>query len=88
MAPFFFEFKKDRKLRPVQDYQYLNTWTVKNDYPLPLIPELIDKLRGAQIFSKLDLRWGFNNIQIKEEDRWKAAFKMNRGRFEPNVMFS
>jgi hypothetical protein len=54
-APFFFIFKKDRKLRPVQDYRYLNTWTVKNDYLLPLIPELIDKLRGAQIFSKLDL---------------------------------
>ena len=60
---------------------------VKNAYPLPLIPELIDKLRGAEIFSKMDIYWGFNNVQIKEEDRWKAAFKTNRGSFEPSVMF-
>src|ERR1700675_2009693 len=45
------------------------------------------KFRGAKVFSKLDLRWGFNNVRIKEGDQWKAAFKTNRGSFEPNVMF-
>ena len=48
--------------------------TVKNKYPLPLIPELITKLRGAKYFTKLDVRWGFNNVWIKEGDEWKAAF--------------
>lgn len=57
------------------------------NYPLPLISELIDKLKGAHVFTKLDLQWGFNNVQIKEGDEWKAAFKMNRGMFEPLVMF-
>ena len=86
-SPFFFIKKKDGSLRPVQDYRYLNSITVKNDYPLPLISDLIDKLQGAKIFSKLDLRWGYNNVRIKEGDQWKAAFKTNRGMFEPLVMF-
>jgi hypothetical protein len=86
-APFFFVDKKDGKLRPTQDYRYLNSWTIRNNYPLPLIPELIDKLRGATVFTKMDLRWGFNNVRIKEGDQWKAAFKTNRGSFEPKVMF-
>jgi len=61
--------------------------TMKNKYLLPLIPELIVKLRGAKYFTKLDVRWGFNNIQIKEGDRWKAAFQTNHGLYEPLVMF-
>jgi len=61
--------------------------TVKNKYPLPLIPELIAKLRGAKYFTKLDVCWGFNNVWIKEGDEWKAAFRTNRGLFEPLVMF-
>ena len=65
----------------------LNAMTVKNKYPLPLIPELIAKLRGAKYFTKLDVRWGFNNVWIKEGDEWKAAFRTNRGLFEPLVMF-
>lgn len=60
--PFFFVKKKDGTLRPVQDYRYLNSIIVKNQYPLPLIPELIDKLKGAKIFSKMDIRWGYNNV--------------------------
>lgn len=55
-SPFFFVGKKDGNLRPCQDYRYLNEGTIKNAYPLPLIPELIDKLKGATVFSKLDLR--------------------------------
>lgn len=86
-SPFFFVKKKDGKLRPVQDYRDLNKGTVKNEYPLPLIPELIDKLKGAKVFSKIDLRWGYNNVRIKEGDEWKGAFKTNRGLFEPLVMF-
>jgi len=86
-APVFFVKKKDGKLRLVQDYRALNAMTMKNKYLLPLIPELIVKLRGAKYFTKLDVRWGFNNIQIKEGDRWKAAFRTNHGLYEPLVMF-
>ena len=52
-----------------------------------LIPELITKLRRAKYFTKLDVRWGFNNVQIKEGDEWKATFQTNCGLFEPLVMF-
>ena len=86
-SPFFFVSKKDGKLRPCQDYRYLNDWTIKNAYPLPLISEIMDKLKGAKYFTKLDVRWGYNNIRIKKGDEWKAAFKTNKGLFEPTVMF-
>jgi hypothetical protein len=76
-SPFFFVKKKDGKLRPCQDYRYLNDWTIKNAYPLPLISEIMDKLKGSQYFTKLDIRWGYNNIRIKGGDEWKAAFKTN-----------
>ena len=78
-SPFFFVKKKDGTLRPVQDYRKLNKMTVKNCYPLPLIQELIDKLKDAKVFTKMDIRWGYNNIRIKEGDEWKAAFRTNRG---------
>ena len=86
-SPFFFIKKKDGTLRPVQDYRKLNDMTIKNRYPLPLIQELLDKLKGARIFTKLDVRWGYNNVRIAEGDEWKAAFTTNRGLFEPMVMF-
>ena len=86
-SPVFFIKKKDGTLRLVQDYRALNAITVKNRYPLPLISELIEKLRGARYFTKLDVRWGFNNIWMKDGDEWKAAFRTNRGLFEPLVMF-
>ena len=85
-SPFFFVDKKDGKLRPVQDYRKLNDITVKNAAPLPLIPDLIDKLQGARYFTKLDVRWGYNNIRIKEGDEHKAAFKTALGLYEPLVM--
>ena len=61
--------------------------TVKNRYPLPLIRELIDKLKGAKYFMALDIRWGYNNVQMKEGDKKKVAFLTNRGLYEPLVMF-
>src|SRR6202040_1325242 len=86
-SPFFFVKKKDGKLRPTQDYRKLNEATIKNRYLLPLISELVDRLRGAKVFTKMDVRWGYNNIRIKEGDEWKAAFRTNVGLFEPTVMF-
>jgi hypothetical protein len=55
MASPFFVKKKDGKLRPYQDYQYLNDWTVRNAYPLPLISEIMDKIKGAKFFTKFDV---------------------------------
>ena len=90
-SPFFFVNKKDSLentgLRPCQDYRKLNAGTIKNMYPLPLISELLDKLKGARYFTKIDLQAGYNNVQIKDGDQWKAAFKTSRGLFEPMVMF-
>jgi len=73
-APVFFIKKKDGSLQLVQDYRALNSMTVKNKYPLPLISELMSQLRGARYFTKLDVRWGFNNVCIKPGDEWKVAF--------------
>jgi len=86
-APVFFIKKKDSSLRLVQDYRALNAVTVKNRYPLPLISKLVSQLRGARYFTKLDVRWGFNNVCIKPGDEWKVAFCTNRSLFEPLVMF-
>ena len=69
----FFVKKKDRKLHLVQDFCALNAMTMINNYPLPLILELIAKLHRAKYFTKLDVQWGFNNVWIKEGDKWKAV---------------
>jgi len=79
--------KATNEERPTQDYRILNEWTIRDRYPLPLISELIDKLSKAKWFSKMDVRWGYNNIRIKEGDEWKAAFVTPLGEFEPTVMF-
>lgn len=86
-SPVFFVKKKDGKLRLIQDYRKLNNITVKNRYPLPLATDIINKLRGAKIFTKFDIRWGYHNIRIKEGDEWKAAFVTNCGLYESRVMF-
>jgi hypothetical protein len=83
----FFIKKKDRKLRFIQDYRALNAITRKNRYPLPLIDDLIHRLKDACYFTKLDFRWGYNNVHIRKGDEWKAAFRTNRGLFEPPVMY-
>lgn len=87
VSPFFFVGKKDGNLHPCQDYQFLNEGTVKNSYPLLLISDLLDKVKKAKIFTKLDLRFSYNNVRIKDGHQWKAAFTTNRGLFEPMVMF-
>jgi hypothetical protein len=86
-SPVFFIKKKDGALWFVQDYRALNAMTMKNQYPLPLINNLINCLQGARFFTKLGVRWGFNNVQIREGDEWKAVFRTNWGLFEPLVMY-
>ena len=87
MALVFFVGKKDKKKQMVQDYRYLNEWTIKNNYPLPLISDVLENIGTKKIFTKMDLRWGYNNVRIKEGDEWKAAFMMPEGSFKPMVIF-
>ena len=82
-APCFYIPKKDGSLQLVQDYRKLNQVTIKDKMPLPLIGEVIDKLKEAKYFNKLDLIWGYNNVRIKEGNKWKAAFLTNKGLFKP-----
>ena len=86
-SAFFFIKKKDGKLRPIQDYQKLNQYTIQNKYPLLLILELILQVKEANLFLKFNIRWGYNNVRIKEGDQHKAAFKTKYGLFELNVRF-
>jgi len=79
--------KKDGSKRMVMNYCNLNNQTIKNNYLLPLITELIDNMGSKKVFIKMDLRWGFNNVRIKERNKWKGAFTMHIGSFEPTVMF-
>jgi len=85
--PVFFVDKKDGSKRMVMNYCILNDQTMKNNYPLPLITDLIDNMGSKRVFTKMDLWWGFNNVRIKERDEWKGAFTMYIGSFEPTVMF-
>ena len=87
MALVFFVEKKDGKKRMVQDYRYLNEWMIKNNYLLPLISNVLENIGTKKIFTKMDLRWGYNNMRIKEGDEWKAVFMILEGLFEPTVMF-
>jgi hypothetical protein len=86
-AASFFIKKKNGKLRPVQDYWPINEWTIKNRYPLPLIPQLIDQLGDTELITTVDIWWGYNMVQIIPEDQHKVAFVTNQGLFEPMVMF-
>jgi len=60
---------------------------IKNRYPLPLIVDVLDGVRKRKVFTKLDLRWEYNNIRIKERDEWKAAFTIYIGAYKPTVMY-
>ena len=85
-APILFVPKKDGSLRLCVDYRALNKITKKNRYPLPLISEILDRLVGAKIFTKLDLRDAYHRIPVAEKDRWKTAFRTRYGHFEYTVM--
>jgi len=61
-APMFFVGNKDGKKYILQDYQYLNEWTIKNNYSLPLISDIVESMGTKKVFTKLDLQWGYNNI--------------------------
>jgi len=65
----------------------LNEWIVKNNYPLSLISDIVENISIKKVFTKLDLRWGYNDIRIKEENEWKVAFITSEGLFESTVMF-
>ena len=71
----------------IMDYRKLNRQTIKNNYPLSLIMDLVDTIRSKRVFTKIDLWWGYNNVRIKEGDEWKAAFTIHMGLFEPVAMF-
>jgi len=67
--------KKDGKRRMVQDYCYVNKFTVKNSYLLPLISSLVDTMGTKKVFTKMDLRWGYNNIRIKKKRQMEGSCK-------------
>ncbi|QRW24057.1 Retrotransposable element Tf2 protein [Rhizoctonia solani] len=85
-SPVMFVPKKDGSRRLVVDYRRLNNRTKKNVYPLPRPDDLMAQLRGAKVFTKLDLRWGYNNVRVKEGDKWKTAFRTKYGLYESLVM--
>jgi hypothetical protein len=85
-CPAIFVKKKDQTLRMCVDYRPLNEVTIKNNYPLPRIDILFDQLTGARVFSKIDLRSGYHQIDIRPEDIPKTAFTTQYGLFEYLVM--
>ncbi|KAF8691051.1 hypothetical protein RHS03_08835, partial [Rhizoctonia solani] len=85
-SPVMFVPKKDGSHCLVVDYCHLNNRTKKNVYPLPRPDDLMAQLHGAKVFTKLDLRWCYNNVQVKEGDKWKTAFCTKYGLYKSLVM--
>ncbi|GJZ12726.1 putative reverse transcriptase domain-containing protein, partial [Tanacetum coccineum] len=85
-APVLFVKKKDRSFRMCIDYRELNKLTVKNRYPLPRIDDLFDQLQGSSVYSKIDLRLGYHQLRVREEDIPKTAFRTRYGHYEFQVM--
>jgi Reverse transcriptase (RNA-dependent DNA polymerase) len=65
----------------------LNSITIKNHYPLPLISKLVNQLQGTKFFTRFNVRWGYQNVQMKAGDEWQAVFCTNHGLYKPLVMF-
>ena len=85
-APVLFMKKKDMTLRLCIDYQQLNRVTIKNRYPLPRIDDLFDQLRGARVYSKIDLRTGYHQLRVREADIPKTVFRTWYAHFEFTMM--
>ena len=85
-APVLFAKKKDMTLRLCIDYRQLNRVTIKNRYPLPRIDDLFDQLKGARVYSKIDLRTGYHQLRVREMDIPKTAFRTHYGHFKFTVM--
>lgn len=85
-APVIFVKKKDGSLRLCIDYRQLNKVTIKNRYPLPHIDDLFDRVKGARIFSKIDLKSGYHQLRIQEADIHKIAFRTKYGQYEFTVV--
>ena len=85
-APVLFAKKKDKTLRLCIDYRQLNRVTIKNRYPLPRIDDLFDQLRGARVYSKIDLRTGYHQLRVRDTDIPKTTFRTRYKHFEFTVM--
>ncbi|GJT01536.1 putative reverse transcriptase domain-containing protein [Tanacetum coccineum] len=85
-APVLFVKKKDGSFQMCIDYRELNKLTVKNRYPLPRIDDLFDQLQGSRVYSKIDLRYGYHQLRVREEDIPKTAFRTRYGHYEFQVM--